>query len=154
MISKREKESILLSAYVYANTIDDEEVTLDGLLQFIGVDGADIVLSDFMVFAGQEEATLDSVSLQEFANSFDNQEELFTTIDSFCDAKHEPHVVHHANGSTSRVCRYKKGAVHERESFKERLGRAKQKNRIVSELTKAKIRKGLEKYHKKHKHKG
>jgi len=143
MISKREKENILLSAYVYANNIDNEEATLDGLLQFIGVDGAEAVLSDFMVFAGQDKATLDSVSLQEFATSFDSQEELFTTIDSFCDAKHEPHIIHHADGSKSKVCKYKKGAVHNKRTIKQKLADARRRNKRQSAVTKLKRAKAL-----------
>jgi len=177
MISQKEKENILLSAYAYADNIDtDEEVTFDGLLQFVA-DGAEvennqdteIVLRDFMMFAGQDKPTLDSLedstlaeTLKTFADSFEGQDELFTTIDGFlddttmdkvCDAKHEPHVTHHADGSVSKVCKYKKGAVHERETFEERMGRAKRKNRRVSALTRLKISKGLKNHFKKNKHK-
>jgi len=167
MISQKEKENILLSAYAYADNIDtDEEVTFDGLLQFVA-DGAEvennqdteIVLRDFMVFAGQDKATLDSVedstlaeTLKTFADSFDSQEELFTTIDGFlddttmdkvCDARHEKHITYHGDGSKSIKCKLKKGAVHKKRTMKQKLADARRKNKRQSASTRLKRAKAL-----------
>ena len=168
MLSKSEKNNILLSVFAFSSTIDkDEKVTFDGLLEFaseassleVSRDMEDLVL-DYMSFSGEEQSTLDALSdetlsehLTAFSKTFDSQDEVFSVIDSFienyettsdkvCDARHKKHLEYNADGSRTLKCKLKKGAVKKKRTMKQKMADARRKGKKLSKLTRMKISKG------------